>query len=157
MPRYGPMTPEHRAKNSASNKRTYEKRAQGKAVSPRFLTKFLATKQCPRELRLIAGERLELLGQMIRDLGGESEVSAMQIAILQGWFYAQVSADVYFINQNPDAASRFLSTASRALQALGLHKRAKRSTLPAHELIARDNSAEPSNVVALSPAGGDTA
>ena len=72
---------------------------------------------------------------MIADLGGASEVSAMQRAILDGWVKAAVAADVEFARfvrdnakGNRERLSTFLNTERAHLSSLGIERRAKSVT-----------------------------
>jgi hypothetical protein len=69
---------------------------------------------------------------MIADLGGPTEVTAMQRALLDGWLKAAVAADVEFArlaqgnaDGTPERLATFLNTARAHLTSLGIERRAK--------------------------------
>jgi len=69
---------------------------------------------------------------IIADLGGPSEVTAMARAIIDAWFKAALAADVEFArlargeaDGTPERLATFLNTCRAHLLALGLERRSK--------------------------------
>ena len=119
-------------KRSEAQRRRRKREKELESARPAHVTRWVRTGMVAPELRRYVLDRAEHVAAMVQDLGGPEEVSAMERAILDGWFQAQVAADVEFARfirtDDPaplDAVSRHLNTARSQLSALGLRRRQK--------------------------------
>ena len=79
----------------------------------------------------VAARRKEIR-EIIEDLGGEGEVTAMQRGLLDGYFKSAVCVDSEFYRfaatQDPEALlhiNKYIATCTKILTTLGLNRRAK--------------------------------
>ncbi len=138
-----PHTTESRARISRGVTRWHARRREAARVRPTHVDRWMRDGAVHPALRPIVAARASQVEQMVQDLGGPDEVTAMQRGVLEGWIQAQVAADVEFsrLIQDPKAEipERLLTginSARSALVALGLTRRARDLTPSVTEYLA---------------------
>ena len=142
-----------RAHGQLSRARKLAKRAERREqerTRPAHVDRWLAAGVVATALRPIVKFRARQRAQMVEDLGGD--LTAMQLAALDGWFTAQVAADGLAmvvlgegglldgkIGRAPDRLPTYLNTARAYLQTLGLDRRA-RDVLDLQTIIAEHDA-----------------
>lgn len=123
---------ERRQRIARGVKRAWERRRARESVRPVHVDRWTKDGAVNHALVPILQARAAQVEDIIADLGGPSEVTAMQRAIIDAWFKAAVAADVEFArlargeaDGTPEKLATFLNTARAHLLALGLERRAK--------------------------------
>lgn len=138
---------EHRERISRGLRRFYTRRRAAALIRPAHVDTWLKSGVVSLELRPVLEARAAHVEDMVTDLGGAEEVTAMQRRVLDGWLQAQVAADVEFQklarNPNGEIPERLmtaLNSARSALIALGLSRRA-RDVTPSLETYLKEREA----------------
>ena len=123
---------EHRERISRGVRRAWERRRTREGVRPVHVDRWLRDGAVAPALVPILKTRAAQIEDMIADLGGPAEVTAMQRALLDGWLKAAVAADMEFArlaqgnaDGTPQPLATFLNTVRAHLTSLGIERRAK--------------------------------
>jgi hypothetical protein len=126
---------EHRERIFRGVRRAWERRRTREGVRPVHVDRWLQDGAVAPALVPILKTRAAQIEDMIADLGGPAEVTAMQRALLDGWLKAAVAADVEFARLaqgngegTPQPLATFLNTARAHFISLGVDRRAKPGT-----------------------------
>ena len=128
-------TPERRRTHAEATLEGKRRAAEERRTRPCHVDRWRREGSVSAGLEPIVEDRARQVAEMVSDLGGPNEVSAMERGILDGWYQAMVAADAQFArfvrDENHDALERlstFINSARASLLALGLHRRAKNVT-----------------------------
>jgi len=123
---------EHRERISRGVRRAWERRRTREGFRPVHVDRWLRDGAVDPALVPILQTRAAQVEDIIADLGGPTEVTAMQRGIIDGWLKAAVAADIEFARLTrgesegtPERLATFLNTCRSNLLALGLERRAK--------------------------------
>ena len=123
---------EHHRRISAGVSRSWQRRKARENLRPAHVDRWIRDGTVAPALIPILEVRACQAEAIIQDLGGPSEVTAMQRGILDGWFKASVAADVEFArlvrgdaDAPPERLATYLNSARANLLALGLSRRSK--------------------------------
>ena len=123
---------DRRERISRGVKRAWERRRARESARPAHVDRWLRDGTVNDALVPILQARAVQVEDIVADLGGPSEVSAMERAVIDGWLKAVVAADVEFArlargecDGTPERLATFLNTARSHLIALGLERRSK--------------------------------
>jgi len=123
-------TPEARRRISKGLKQYYARRRETSLTRPSHVDTWKRTGVITPQLRPIVERRAAQVEAMVQDLGGPSEVTAMQRATLDTWIQAMVGADTQFqrlltgeVTEVPERLVTCLNAARAALVVIGMERR----------------------------------
>jgi len=125
-------TAEHNAKIGEGVRRTASRKRKLESLLPAHVTAWKRRGEVAPALRPVLEARLHHLAGIVEDLGGPSEITNLERAVLDGWLVATVTADALwsrYLREGDEAAldrvPTLLNSARAALQAVGLKRRAR--------------------------------